>query len=393
VVKFVNPFLARIPGRGFGRAFLFLRRDRSVFRGPLFIVGMCVCALALSSVSAVAAAIGAGNLVIYRVGDGSAALSTTATAVFLDEYTPSGVFVQSIPLASTGASALTAVGTATSEGIISRAQNGQTLLLTGYRKDAGGANPSSDAPATTSRVIASVGISGVVNSAVAVTDAGGTMRSATSVDGSTSFYLSTSTGVRYVATPGSASTSTLIDGRNSRQVILGNNVLIASNGSTTTTGKVQSYGTLPTGPTTPTPLVNLATTEAVNGIALFDLSATVPGDDTLYIVSQLELLIRKYTFDGSAWNEAGSISAGGANNITGVINGTDVNLFATSSTSLFTFTDAGGTLAGSLGSAIAIAPANTAFRGIGLIPVPEPSAFLLSVLSLGVALGTMRRKR
>lgn len=105
------------------------------------------------------------------------------------------------------------------------------------------------------------------------------------------------------------------------------------------------------------------------------------------------MLIRKYTFDGSAWNEAGSISAGGANNLTGVINGTDVNLFATSPTGLFAFTDSGGPFAGSLGSPIAPAPANTAFRGIGLIPVPEPSAFLLSGLPLGVAFGAMRRKQ
>jgi hypothetical protein len=38
----------------------------------------------------------AGNIVVYRVGDGTAALGSTATAVFLDEYTPSGTLVQSV---------------------------------------------------------------------------------------------------------------------------------------------------------------------------------------------------------------------------------------------------------------------------------------------------------
>src|ERR1043166_9690103 len=39
-----------------------------------------------------------GNLVVYRVGDGSAPLSANAAAVFVDEYTPAGVLVQSITL-------------------------------------------------------------------------------------------------------------------------------------------------------------------------------------------------------------------------------------------------------------------------------------------------------
>src|SRR4051794_4254196 len=79
------------------------------------LVGATFC-----SASALAAAITPGDLVIYRVGDGSAALSANATAVFLDEYTQAGALVQSIPLPSTGANALTAVGNSGTEGIISR---------------------------------------------------------------------------------------------------------------------------------------------------------------------------------------------------------------------------------------------------------------------------------
>ena len=39
-----------------------------------------------------------GNIVIYRVGDGTSSLVNTGNAVFLDEYTPSGTLVQSIAL-------------------------------------------------------------------------------------------------------------------------------------------------------------------------------------------------------------------------------------------------------------------------------------------------------
>src|ERR1051326_7847873 len=94
-----------------------------------------------------------GDLVIYRVGDGSAAIGTAATAVFLDEYTPLGVLVQSIALPSSGAGQLTAVGNATTEGIISRSQDGSRLIFTGYSKAAGGTSPASDTYTITPRLI------------------------------------------------------------------------------------------------------------------------------------------------------------------------------------------------------------------------------------------------
>src|ERR1035438_10543047 len=63
-----------------------------------------------------------GNLVVYRIGDGSTTLTSVATAAFLDEYTTSGTYVQTINLpttvASSGNRAMTASGSATSEGMI-----------------------------------------------------------------------------------------------------------------------------------------------------------------------------------------------------------------------------------------------------------------------------------
>src|SRR5205807_6638742 len=126
---------------------------------------------------------------------------------------------------------------------------------TGYRKAAGGTNPSSDTPATTNRVIAALGLNGVLDTSIALTDPTGTIRSATSTDGSID-YIGTSAAVRYVATPSGAATSTSIDARNSRQVLASStNLLYASNGSTAITGKVQTYGNLPTGTTAATPVV------------------------------------------------------------------------------------------------------------------------------------------
>src|SRR4051812_14807257 len=93
--------------------------------------------LSIFSSSTNAAPITPGDLVIYRVGDGAIALSTSATAVFLDEYTTSGSLVQSIPLGN----GVSAVGNASTEGIISRSQDQSTLVFTAYAKAPGGTSP------------------------------------------------------------------------------------------------------------------------------------------------------------------------------------------------------------------------------------------------------------
>jgi hypothetical protein len=234
----------------------------------------------------------------------------------------------------------------------------------------------------------------VVDTSIALTDPTGTVRSATSIDGTSFLYFSTSQQVRYVPTPGPAATSTVIDARNSRQVNLSGNVLFASNGSTAITAKLQSYGTLPTGTTTASTIVTLASGDSVNGFALFDLSPTVAGDDTIYLISQIENLVRKYTFDGSNWNDSGSIGASGTANLAGEVIAGNVNLYLTSPTGLFAFSDTSGyngPLSGTLGSSIATADPNTAFRGIGLFPIPEPNAVFLSSVGLVLVLGTHRR--
>jgi phosphocarrier protein HPr len=46
------------------------------------------------------AAFSDGNLAVYRVGTGAAALTAGATAVFVDEYPPSGTLMQSVALSN-----------------------------------------------------------------------------------------------------------------------------------------------------------------------------------------------------------------------------------------------------------------------------------------------------
>src|SRR5205085_8054048 len=96
---------------------------------------MLAAAAALSFISSavIAAPFTAGNIVIYRVGDGGATLGSTGTAVFLDEYTPAGVLVQSVAMPTAGSSGrLVASGTATTEGFLTRSEDGRYLVVPGY---------------------------------------------------------------------------------------------------------------------------------------------------------------------------------------------------------------------------------------------------------------------
>jgi hypothetical protein len=351
--------------------------------------------ISLVAISANAAPLTSGDILIYRVGDGSAALGTAATAVYLDEYTQSGALVQSIALPTTGTGRLTAVGNASTEGILSRSQDGQRLIFTGYQAAAATANA---ATLAANKVIGTIGLNGIVDTtSFAVTDVGTTttIRSATSVDGLNSFYISSSTGVRYVGAPGTAATSTLIDSRNSRQVNLNGNVLFASNGSTTTTSKIQDYGVLPTGATTATADISLPSAQAVNGFVLLDLNPSIAGADTMYFLNTVLGALMKATFNGSSWaTNTGTISTS-AQNIDGYADASGAHLFLTTASTLYSELDSSGYGANMTGSltVLATAGANTALRGGIVIPqIPEPSALCLSVLG-GVGVLILRRRR
>ena len=100
-----------------------------------------------------------GTVVAYRVGTGAAALSSNATEVFLDEFTPTGTFVQTIALPTSAAGnqrALTATGAnaGISEGLLTRSVDGQYLLLTGYDATPGTASPAGALPNVVNRVVA-----------------------------------------------------------------------------------------------------------------------------------------------------------------------------------------------------------------------------------------------
>ena len=323
----------------------------------------------------------AGNLVIYRVGDGSASLSGIATAVFLDEYTTSGVLVQSIPMPTTISGSnrrLVASGLATSEGYLTLSTDTNYLVLTGYDADVGTASIAGTTSAAVNRVVGRVDVSGVVDTSTALTDAfsGSNIRSVASTNGSDLWVSGTASsaanaGSRYTTYGSTTSTqlsSTVTNLRNSYiyagQLYIstssGSAVRIGAVGSGTPTSSGQTIANLPGFPLTGTPY----------GFLLVDLDSSVAGVDTLYVADETADQIQKFSLVAGVWTSNGNITATDVRGLTGMTSGTTVNLYGTTSGSLYAFTDGTGYNGAISGSAttIALATTNTAFRGVAFTP-------------------------
>ena len=111
--------------------------------------------------------------------------------MFIDEYAPAGVYVQSVAMPTSGASAMTADPVGFTGGFMGRTVNGQSLLIPGYRKNVSDpGSPSIDSALSTPRVIGLVDRNENINATTALTESFSTnsFRSIASVDG-TSFYV------------------------------------------------------------------------------------------------------------------------------------------------------------------------------------------------------------
>ncbi|WP_344139024.1 ExeM/NucH family extracellular endonuclease [Luedemannella flava] len=335
--------------------------------------------------SSAAADFGEGNLVVLRVGTGSAALSSAATEAFLDEYTPAGALVRTVALPTTGTGAnrrLTVSGSATTEGALARSADGRYLTLGGYDADPGTASVAGTAAATTARVVARVDGAGVVDTSTALTDAysGGNIRGAVTDDGSRFWTVGSAGGVRLAAA--GASTSTQINSAapvNLRVAGIVAGQLYVTTGSSPTGLYAVGAGLPTTGGQTP---ALAAAAPSPYGFAALDRDATVPGVDTLYVADDNGTAggVLKFSFDGATWTARGAFRPGGAGarGITGAVTGSGATLFATTTTSGGQLVKVEDTAAfdatiAATSTVLATPPANTALRGVAFAPTPTTS--------------------
>jgi hypothetical protein len=343
----------------------------------------------------VPAAFTPGNLVIYQVGDGSAALSNASTAAFLVEIQPSGTLAGNtiaLPTADSGANqTLTNSGTASSEGALTLSGNGQFLTFGGYdvvpgTQFSGGSIVNSPTTGTGAvlRVIGRADSNGVIDTSTTTTAfSANNIRGAVSNDGTQFWAVGANSGVIYNTLGGSgAGTAVATNFTNLRVPAIANGQLYVS--ANTGTLRLGTVGTgLPT--TTGQTITNLPGLPTASyqpyGYFFADLSAGVAGVDTLYIAADDTDTIRKYSLVAGTWTQTGEYTGQtDVRGLTGVVSGSNVTLYATrdngtAADSVVTVTDTSGYNATANGtvSTIYTAPnTNVALRGIA--PAPTSGA-------------------
>ena len=344
----------------------------SAVAGALVLGAIIVPAVANASAGSTFAA---GDLVVYRVGDGSTSLSDNAAPVFLDEYSPAGKLVQSIALPTSDSGSnheLTASGSAASEGEITLSADGRYLMAPGYHKSVG-----TDSVATTDDVtVARVGADGGVDTSTVLNEFAddNNVRGVASTDG-THIWVSGAAGGLGYTTLGSGGFTQLTD-ENLREVQVVGGQLYASSdkddigvstvGTGTPTTSGQDLTNLPGDPESGDDPYNYV---------LLDLSGgTTP--DTMYVSDDSAGKVYKFSLVSGKWKAEGSKSVSNVVDLTGsVVNGQAV-LYATGSGSsgtsgtLSKVTDtagAGATLSGSV-TTLATAGSKEAFRGVAFAP-------------------------
>jgi len=343
------------------------------------------CSLILL-VTPLVAQITPGNLVVARVGTGSAALSNAATAVFLDEYTQAGAFVQSVPLptASNGAQrAFACSGTATSEGGLTQSVDGKWLVLAGYGAVPGTAAIAGTSSTSAPRVMARIALDATIDTSTALADAysGNNVRGAATYFGGEFWTAGTasaanSPGVRFAAPVGATSSLQLnATVTNVRRVDFFAGQLYC----TSAAGSFFGVGTVGAGAPTGTNEV----------IALLPGMATATGPSpydfwfanasTLYVADDRANGsggIQKWTLAAGAWTLQYTLAPGaavGCRGLSGFVAGGATRLFATTTgNQVVTTVDAGGA---SSFTTLVTGAANTAIRGVRFVRHPANVIF------------------
>ena len=340
-------------------------------------VALTGLALGTPSHAATPSTFTAGDLVVYRVGSGSSSLTGSATAVYLDEYSPSGTLVESVPMptaASGSVNPFTDSGTAASDGELTLSPNGQYLAAAAYDAVPGTANISSTNAVTVARVDASADVD--TSTVLPSFAAGNNVRSAVTSNGTDFWVAGAASGVAHTTLGASTSTALNTSDTNLRQLTIQGGQLYASSNKNSLT--VASVGTgLPT--TAGQSVSNLPGNPDSGGDPYSYVLFTLSGGshpDTLYVADSSAGKIDKYTWSGSKWSSAGSAKVSAVTGLTGTLVGGVPTLYATGSGSsgtsgtLSEVVDKAAAGAGMSGTVTTLATAGSdeAFRGVAFAP-------------------------
>jgi 2',3'-cyclic-nucleotide 2'-phosphodiesterase (5'-nucleotidase family) len=350
-----------------------------------------ILAFLFMQVSGIYAQFSSGNLVVYQIGDGSGALSSSATAVFLKEFTVTGAAGITVNMPTSGLTRLTSSGTATSDGQMTRSEDGQYLVVAGYDAALGTSSVTSSSAATVNRVINLLDNAASITRAASTSSlySGNNFRSAARSSNNDYWGAGGTTGTHYFGTTAAAAT-VQSDKTNSRVInIFNGNVYFStssSGGSNPNLGIYQVGSGLPV--TSGQTITNIINTGAGSSPYAFAINQA---GTVIYIADDRNNAsggIQKWSFDGSTWSLLYTLGTGvaniGARGLTVDFSGIDPVIFATTSESsgsnrLIKITDTG---AGSSSSTLATSPTNTAFRGVAFAPV---AALVIPTVNLSLS--------
>ena len=330
------------------------------------------------------------NLAVLRFGN-EAYATANANPMFIDEYTPLGVWVQSIPIpAVKSVRNLPLVSSAgprsNSDGMLSLSPDGKFLALAGYNTITGSASTNSATATAVPRGVAIVDSNGQVNTQSSFHDlvSQHVVRGAVVNNGDLYMTGGSTGGMRYASFgKGTAAASTPLfstPGTTRKVLITDDDVYFSQNG--TGWPKINKLTGTPVAATTPAGLSGIpqATTgSAVNGFVLFDMSDAIPGMDLLYYVDETpDPVLNKYINDGSQWLYRGRYNFTGMNesvirDLTGSLVDDAPVLYGVSFSGIVRLAD----MAAHYTDSINILPtvlvnkpvnANAAFRGIAFTP-------------------------
>jgi hypothetical protein len=330
----------------------------------------------------------AGNIIVVRVGDGAAPLTISTAAVFLEEYTPTGSLVQTIPMPTSVSGAnnrLSFMGNNQFLGILTLSPNERYLALAGFDAAPLTSNPDVNQPGV-KRVIGLVDYNGVVNTSTGLIDAstGSTYpSSAVTSDGTKIWTCVEDAGLRYT-TLGSSTSTQLVSVSSLRGIgIYGGNLYTGTSAG----GIIRIGNGLPiTGSPAPATIISSAFGGFTqNGYFMADINPAVAGYDVIYLAGP-NGTFQKYSWSGvGAWTNRGKIGTPSDvyGNITGVVTGTTVTLYATRKVSdplsngqpselvrLVDNTGQTGSINGMLPTSLVTSATNTGFRGVAMAPKP-----------------------
>jgi hypothetical protein len=338
-------------------------------------------------------------LAVLQVGDGSGALTSGSTALFIDEFRMSGSLVQTIGIPTTGGTQLTCSGTASSEGALTLSSDGSVLTFAGYAASPGVSAIAGTSAATYSRAVGVISASGTYSRVATGSSAfdGNNVRSAVS-DGhnywlagtasataNSGIWCSTAGGVPVQVSSGNFRNANIING--SLQVSTGSAPWGLNNFSGLPTGTATSTQWLTMTAGNPSPYDFAVSPDGTFAYLADDRSGKTYGG------------IERWNFNAGTWTMAYNLAPGATSNdgmrqFTVDFSGANPVIYGTtveaSANRLVEVTDMGAGSASPF-TVLATAGPNTVFRGVDCTPVQVPEPSTLTLLGLGSLLLVSRR--